>query len=91
MIIYRKKIEIMVELFYYCIIKETNKILNMNNKIIKSEYDHRTEYTLNGNLHRIDGPAVILSNGTKYWFINGKQLSENEFNQYILKHNLEKI
>jgi hypothetical protein len=106
-------------------------------QIIKSEYPDRVEYTLNGLLHREDGPAIersngskawfidgkahrgdgparILSDGTKYWYINnklhringpaveynngskawfidGNQLSEKEFNQYLLKHNLEKI
>ena len=26
-----------------------------------------------GNWHRIGGPAIEYSNGTKYWFDNGKQ------------------
>ena len=26
-----------------------------------------------GKLHRIDGPAIEYSSGTKYWFDNGKQ------------------
>jgi len=83
-------------------------------QIIKSEYPDRVEYTLNGLLHREDGPAIersngskawfidgkahrgdgparILSDGTKYWYINNKKLSEKEFNQYLLKRNLELI
>ena len=28
-------------------------------------------------LHREDGPAVIIHNGTKYWFLNGKTHREN--------------
>jgi len=86
----------------------------MNNKIIKTEYDNRTVYTLNGKahrengpavewsdgynvwyingkVHREDGPAAISPNGSKYWFINDKQLSEKEFNQYVLQKNLNKI
>ena len=31
-------------------------------------------------LHRLDGPAIEWSNGTKYWYVEGKGYSENEFN-----------
>ena len=41
---------------------------------------------LNGNLHREDGPAVVWSDGTKSWSLNGKELSEEEFNN---RHNVE--
>ena len=26
-----------------------------------------------GKLHRVDGPAIEYSNGTKEWYINGKR------------------
>ena len=29
-------------------------------------------WTLNGNLHREDGPAIEYPNGEKRWFLNGK-------------------
>lgn len=32
---------------------------------------------LTGLLHRIDGPAVELSNGTRYWYLNGKRHRED--------------
>jgi hypothetical protein len=35
-------------------------------------YDNRTEWFLNGKLHREDGPAVEYVNGDKYWYLNGK-------------------
>ena len=38
-------------------------------------------FNLNGEHHREDGPAVEYTNGDKYWFINGKLLTETEFNQ----------
>jgi hypothetical protein len=83
-------------------------------QIIKTEYDNRTIYTLNGKIHRDDGPAAEFHNGSKVWFINGKkhredgpaversdgyktwyindkELSEKEFNQYILQKNLNLI
>ena len=34
-----------------------------------------------GKLHREDGPAVELANGTKYWYLDGKELTEAEFNE----------
>jgi len=37
----------------------------------------------NGKLHRIDGPAIEYTNeydnGTKYWYLKGINLSEQEF------------
>jgi hypothetical protein len=30
------------------------------------------KWSLNGKLHREDGPAVECSNGNKLWYINGK-------------------
>ena len=44
-------------------------------------YDNGTkEWFLNGNLHREDGPAAEWANGTKFWYIDDKQLTEAEFN-----------
>jgi len=34
----------------------------------------------NGKLHRLDGPAIEYASGNKEWFIEGKELSEEEFN-----------
>jgi len=30
-------------------------------------------------IHREDGPAVEYSNGSKYWYLNGKEYSEQEY------------
>jgi Mor family transcriptional regulator len=41
----------------------------------------RIRYFNNKNeLHRLDGPAIEYANGRKYYFIAGKQLTEEEFN-----------
>ena len=40
-------------------------------------YEHR----VNGKLHREDGPAIKFAGGSKYWFLNGKRLTEKEFNE----------
>jgi len=31
-------------------------------------------------LHRLDGPAVEFADGYKVWYVDGKYLSEKEFN-----------
>ena len=35
-------------------------------------FEHRTCYYSNGLLHRLDGPAVVRSNGSKEWYKEGK-------------------
>ena len=47
--------------------------------------DNKTKWYLNGKLHREDGPAVELTNGSKEWYLNGNRLSEKEFNQKTSK------
>ena len=37
----------------------------------------RTEWRLDGRLHREDGPAVEYVNKTKHWFLNGKRHRED--------------
>ena len=44
-------------------------------------YDDRIEwYNQKGQCHREDGPAIEWANGTKEWYINGRKLTEQEFN-----------
>ena len=40
-------------------------------------------WTLNGELHREDGPAIEWSDGTKKWWINGKEI---DLEQVIKDH-----
>ena len=42
-----------------------------------------------GKRHRLDGPAVE-GKTTKEWFINGKMISEEDFNNYIKKTEIKK-
>jgi hypothetical protein len=45
----------------------------MNKGLIKhASEDGTITYTLNGLLHREDGPAIELNNGAKAWYINGE-------------------
>lgn len=36
----------------------------------------KIEWFLNGKRHREDGPAMEYANGTKWWYINGKQYKD---------------
>ena len=38
----------------------------------KITWDNSIRYYKNGEVHKEDGPAIILKNGTKYWVINSK-------------------
>ena len=43
----------------------------------KGYNNRRTEWRLNGKLHRKDGPAVEWANGNKWWYLNGKRHRED--------------
>ena len=45
--------------------------------------DGSKEWHQHGHLHRIDGPAIEFASSPKHWYINGKALTEAEFNQRI--------
>lgn len=47
-----------------------------------------TQWLKNGSLHREDGPAVVWRNGNKEWYLEGQRLSEEEFNQWRMKQDL---
>ena len=47
------------------------------------KYNDKTEWTLNGKLHREDGPACEWADGYKAWYLNGKELTEKEYNRII--------
>ena len=38
-------------------------------------------WSLNGKLHREDGPAVEHCNGNKAWWLKSERLTEEEFNE----------
>jgi hypothetical protein len=40
---------------------------------------------LNGKLHREDGPATEYASGTKYWYLNGEKVTEEEHNRMTSK------
>ena len=34
---------------------------------------------MNGELHREDGPAIEWSDGTKVWWVNGEEMTREEY------------
>ena len=50
--------------------------------------DGTKKWYLNGELHREDGPACIKSDESKEWWLNDVQFTEDEFNQWLLKKQL---
>ena len=40
---------------------------------------------LNGKIHREDGPAVEYANGTKEWFLNDKEVTQEEHKRMTSK------
>ncbi|WP_139794293.1 hypothetical protein [Chromobacterium violaceum] len=57
------------------------------------ECDEFREWWSHGVLHREDGPAIDWPSGpgggwSKRWFLNGVELSEEQFNQWLEKKRL---
>lgn len=48
-----------------------------NHFTAKREIGGRREYSLNGKLHRENGPAIERSNGTLEWYVHGERHREN--------------
>ena len=54
--------------------------------IMAKYYDGFQSWWLNNERHREDGPALIYSDGTKFWFYHGKEIkvsSQVEFERYL--------
>jgi hypothetical protein len=45
--------------------------------IVESKNGDKAWY-LNGEYHRVDGPALECANGTGYWWLNGSHILETE-------------
>ena len=51
----------------------------MTYKVVVNERG-TTSWYHNNKLHNETGPAIVYADGSKEWYINGKQLTEQEFN-----------
>jgi hypothetical protein len=54
------------------------------------DWSEGKEWYLYGKRHREDGPAIEMKDGDKAWYLNGKELSEKEFNSIALEKELNK-
>jgi len=55
-------------------------------KILAIEWDDGTKaWYENGRLHRLNGPAYVTDTGTKEYWINGVELTEEEWKERIMK------
>ena len=52
----------------------------MRNGCITDTHGDKKWYK-DGKRHRLDGPAVEYANGTKHWYVDDKEYSEEEFNR----------
>ena len=70
------------------------EVYNDGTEVYKTKDGFRYEYA-NGDVeyirdrkyHRTDGPAIEWVNGGKAWFVNGKRMSEEQFNAWRAKNN----
>jgi hypothetical protein len=46
-------------------------------------WDNGQEWWVNGQPHRLDGPARELEHDQKQWWVNGIQLTEDEFYRFV--------
>jgi hypothetical protein len=60
--------------------------------VTKIELEDRFEY-LNekGELHRLDGPAREYNNGSREWYLNGIEYSEDQYHQELIKLKLKRL
>ena len=66
--------EVKTDLYYFRFIEENPKFTGC---VI--DYDGDKAWFLNGLKHREDGPAIEFANGTKIWYLNGNDLTEEEW------------
>jgi len=65
---------------------------NDKNQLYKEEFpDGSIIWSINGKLHREDGPAIECPNGYKVWYLDGINYSEQEFDKIILKYKWNKF
>lgn len=51
------------------------------------EWEHGKFWLQNDKLHRLDGPAAEYNNGGKYWYIEGKECTKEQFYEIYSNNN----
>lgn len=65
-----------------------NGMLHRENAPALIYYNGNQCWYIHGNLHREDGPAIEYANGENQWYINNNKMTEEEFNHWLDKKNL---
>lgn len=72
----------------YCLAYQEYK-----SKVIKlysrEKTDESVSYDENGEIHRNDGPAIIMKDGVVFWYIHGKNIT-SKVNHWIQEMDLPK-
>lgn len=55
---------------------------------IYEDIDGNITWWKDGKLHNESSPAMTFYDGNKYWYLNGVEYTEEEFNQWLEKKNL---
>ena len=75
--------------------KPMEGVCNMTNyvkiEITENEVTGQKVYMKNGELHHDDGPAIELPDGTKKWYLEGKEYTKEEYDQLSIKKDVFKI
>ena len=69
--------------------KHLKKLKKFNGEHINSNGTQR--WYKDGELHREDGPSIIYTDGSKLWYINGKELTEQQFTQWYREKRLKQL
>lgn len=59
---------------------EFNDYVNSKSTMAVDKYGHKFWKNKKGQYHREDGPACEYVHGIKQWFVEGKELTEQQFN-----------
>lgn len=65
-----------------------NNLLHRENGPAQEYINSLNKWYFEGNLHREDGPAIEYTDGDKEWWIYGVQYTEEEFNKWVEKKQL---
>ena len=57
--------------------------------VVEFEETKIRKHYKNGDLHRTDGPAIEGLNIENFWFVNGKQLSKTQVEDWIQENSID--
>lgn len=57
----------------------------------KFEMANVTRWYKDGELHRLDGPAVMWNNGEEWHFIEGYPIPKTEFKNKVIQYHIKRV